>query len=263
MKNADPEICVDTVDSMKRNQINNIGECVCGVGQIPLIAIGIGILYGLHSNASTANNNWALCVLVAWTSVYWLLLAIPWFVLEKKRPGQPLPPGKNFLTAGPWQVYRAAMQIWKLRQTLMYLIGMRPNPNKIFSLSIAGYFFLGDAFNTTYIVVSTLQNEIQEYNIVQICYLSMLSFAAQAAGIYTFWSVQRRWRLSTKTMVSVCAICIILADIYGMVGIWTEAIGYHHRWEFWLWNVWYGGMMAPWYSYGTTMVRLFEMDMFS
>ena len=73
MKNADHEICVDTVDSMKRNQINNIGECVCGVGQIPLIAIGIGILYGLHSNASTANNNWALCVLVAWTSVYWLL----------------------------------------------------------------------------------------------------------------------------------------------------------------------------------------------
>ena len=140
MKNADSEICVDTVDSMKRNQINNMGECICGLGQPPLIAIGIGILYGLHSNASTANNNWALCVLISWTSVYWLLLALPWFLLEKKRPGQPLPPGKNFLTAGLWQTYRAARQIWKLRQTLMYLISMRPKPNQSLQLIYCRFF---------------------------------------------------------------------------------------------------------------------------
>ena len=114
----------DTVDSMKRNEIVNMGLYVCGVGQLPLVAIGIGILYGLHSNASTANNNWALSVIVAWTSTYWLILAIPWFFLEKRRPGQPLPPGKNYLTAGLWQIYRAAIQIWRLKQSLAYLIGI-------------------------------------------------------------------------------------------------------------------------------------------
>lgn len=123
-------------------------------------------------------------------------------------------------------------------------------------MNLAGYFFLGDAFNTCFIVVSTLQNEIQEYNIIQICWLSMLSFAAEAAGIYGFWSIQRRWRLSTKTMVCAVAVCIVAANVYGMVGIWTDAIGFHHRWEFWLWNIWYGGMMAPWYSYSQVMVPL-------
>lgn len=113
----------DTIDSLKRNEIINMGLFYDGVGQIPLIAIGIGILYGLHANASTANNNWALSVLIAWTSAYWIITAIPWFVLEKRRPGQPLPPGKNYLTAGLWQIYRAATQIWKLKQSLAYLIG--------------------------------------------------------------------------------------------------------------------------------------------
>ena len=101
----------DAVDSMKRNEIMNIGLYVCGVGQLPLLAIGIGILFALHPDSSTANNSWALSVSVAWTSTYWIILAIPWFILEKRRPGQPLPPGLSFLTAGPWQIYRAAIQI--------------------------------------------------------------------------------------------------------------------------------------------------------
>ena len=45
----------------------NIGLYICGVGQLPLIAIGIGILYALHPDSSTTNNNWALSVSVAWT----------------------------------------------------------------------------------------------------------------------------------------------------------------------------------------------------
>lgn len=231
----------DAVDSMKRNEIMNLGLYVCGVGQLPLIAIGIGILYALHPDSSTTNNNWALSVSVAWTSAYWVILAIPWFVLEKRRPGQPLPPGLSFLTAGLWQIYRAAIQIWRLKQSLIYLVV---------------YFFLGDAFSTTYIVVSTLQNEVQEYNIIQIAYLSLLSFAAQATGIYVHWRIQRRWSLNTKTMLGVVAVSIIAANIWGMIGIWTTAIGYHNRWEFWLWNIWYGGMLCPWYSYSTTMVYL-------
>ena len=47
----------DSVDSMKRNEICNMALCIDGIGVVPLIAIGIGILYGVHSNASVANNN--------------------------------------------------------------------------------------------------------------------------------------------------------------------------------------------------------------
>jgi MFS-type transporter involved in bile tolerance (Atg22 family) len=116
----------DAVDSRKRNEICNTGLYVVGIGEIPLVGIGIGILYGVKSNASTANNSWGLSVFIAWSSVIWLVLAIPWFILEKRRPGQPLPPGKNIVTAGLWQLKRAAAEIWRLKQTLAYLIGMLP-----------------------------------------------------------------------------------------------------------------------------------------
>ena len=109
---------------MKRNEISNMGLYFCGIGQLPFVAIGIGILFALDANVSVANNNWALSALIAWTASYWLMTAIPWFVLEKRRPGQPLPPGKNYVTAGLWQIYRAAVQIRRLKQALAYLVGM-------------------------------------------------------------------------------------------------------------------------------------------
>ncbi len=114
----------DAVDSMKRNEICNTALFIDGIGEVPLIAIAVGILYGVHSNESTANNSWGLSVFMAWTSAFWLGLAIPWFVLEKRRPGQPLPPGRSYITAGLWQLYRASIQIWRLKQSLAYLIGM-------------------------------------------------------------------------------------------------------------------------------------------
>lgn len=113
----------DAIDSMKRNEICNTELFISGLGEAPLVAIGIGILYGVHANASPANNNWGLSVLIAWSSAYWLVSAIPWFTLEKRRPGQPLPPGKNIVSAGLWQIYRAGTQIWRLKQSLAYLIG--------------------------------------------------------------------------------------------------------------------------------------------
>lgn len=68
--------------------------------------------------------------------------------------------------------------------------------------------------------------------------------------------VQCRWNLSTKTMLNAVAASIIALDAYGMIGVWTQTIGFHHGWEFWLYQVWYGLMVCPWYSYSQTMVRV-------
>lgn len=47
---------------------------------------------------------------------------------------------------------------------------------------------------------------------------------------------------------------IILLDGWGMIGIWTQKFGFHNEWEFWLYQVWYGVMVCPWYSYSQTMI---------
>ena len=108
---------------MKRNELSNMALYISGIGEIVILAISVAILYGIHSRASAEQNNWGLSTLIAFGSAAWLILAIPWFVLEKRRPGQRVPMGKNLLTAGWWQLQRAATQIWKLKQSLAFLIG--------------------------------------------------------------------------------------------------------------------------------------------
>lgn len=204
----------DFHDSMKRNELQNVAFYVQSLGEIVILAVIVGVLFGVNVQASVANNNWGLSVLIAFASGVWLLLALPWFWMEKRRPGQD--PGMNIVVAGFWQLYRAITQIWQLKQSLAYLIG---------------YFLLGDSLNTTVTVIATLQNEIVAYQTLTLTYLLIVGIAAQALGIFTFWQVQKRFKLSTKTMFSAVAIGIVLLDGWGMIGVWTNSFGFHHVWE--------------------------------
>ena len=65
------------------------------VGEIVILAMIVGIMFGINVLANTANNNWGLSVLIAFASGVWLLVALPWFFVEKRRPGQDVPPGMN------------------------------------------------------------------------------------------------------------------------------------------------------------------------
>lgn len=226
----------DHVDSMKRNELSNTAFHVQSVGELVILAVIVGIIFALHVNASTANNNWGLSVLIAFASGVWIIVAIPWFFLEKRRPGQD--PGMNIVLAGFWQLYRAFKEIWQLRQSLFYLIG---------------YFLLGDSLNTTVTVIATLQYEIVNYNTLELTYLLIVGIAAQAVGIFALWNIQKRFQLPTKTMFNAVAVGIILLDGWGMIGIWTNRFGSHNKWEVWVYQAFYGLFVCPWYSYSQTV----------
>lgn len=66
--------------------------------------------------------------------------------------------------------------------------------------------------------------------------------------------MQKRFHLSTKTMFDVIMVGIILLDAWGMIGIWTQKFGFHKEWEFWVYQVWYGLFVCPWYSYSQIMI---------
>lgn len=78
----------DYADTMKRSELSNVAFYIQSLGEIIILAIIVGIMFGINVNASTANNNWGLSVLIAFASGVWLLLAIPWFLKEKRRKGQ-------------------------------------------------------------------------------------------------------------------------------------------------------------------------------
>ncbi len=229
----------DYADTLQRSRLSNMAFYIQSCGEIVILAVIVGILFGVHVKDSEANNNFGLSVLIAFATAVWLLLAIPWFIIEKRRPGQSLPPRMNIVMVGFWQLYRALTQIWRLKQSLLYLVG---------------YFLLGDSLNTTVTVVATLQNTVVEYNTLTLTYLLLVGIAAQAVGIYSFWWIQQRFQLSTKTMFNAVIVGIILLDGWGMIGIWTQAFGFHHVWEFWVYQTFYGLFVCPWYSYSQIMI---------
>lgn len=112
----------DYADTMMRSKLSNIAFVVQSVTEIFILAIIVGIMFGIDVDASQANNNWGLSVLIAFVSGVWLLVSLPWFFMEKRRPGQD--PGKrSVFVAGVWQLWHAVRQIWHLKQSLVYLIG--------------------------------------------------------------------------------------------------------------------------------------------
>jgi MFS-type transporter involved in bile tolerance (Atg22 family) len=176
----------DYADTMMRSKLANVAFYVQSVAEIFILAVIVGIMFGLRVNDSEANNNWGLSVLIAFVSGVWLLVSIPWFVLEKRRPGQDS--GKrSILVAGLWQLWHAMKQIWHLKQSLLYLIGRFAQVDVNLSLlaadscSNAGYFLLGDSLNTTVTVIATLQNSIVAYNTLQLTYLLIVGIAAQVS----------------------------------------------------------------------------------
>lgn len=84
---------------------------------------------------------------------------------------------------------------------------------------------LGDSLNTTVTVIATLQNEYVAYNTLTLTYLFLVGIAAQLIGIGGFWLIQKRFKLSTKTMFDWIMIGILVLDGWGMVGSKSQVFG--------------------------------------
>lgn len=207
---------------------NNCGFTVC-------CALSLAALFGLHADESTAANNWGYSVAVAVCTGFWVLLAIPWFLYEKQRPGPKLPDGDSYLTFGFRQTWFAAREAWHLRQTFAYLVA---------------YFLLADGINTTITLVAIAQTQVVEFSAVQNTYLIMVQGASAMAGVFGAYYVQAYFGLRTKTLLQICNIGGVLLAVWGMLGIWTDKVGYHNLWEFWAYSAVFGLALGPQFSYG-------------
>ncbi|KDQ56981.1 hypothetical protein JAAARDRAFT_687958 [Jaapia argillacea MUCL 33604] len=226
-------------ESLQRNRISNVSFAVSSAGEILILAVMVGILKGLKSDASTENNTKAFSVLIAFSGAVWLLCALPWFFFEQRRPGLALPPSASLLTIGFKQTYVALRECMKLKQTFLYLIF---------------YFLMGDVLNTTVTVIGTLQNSVVAYSTLQLTLLLIVGIVAQGLGIYLFWLVQKRFRISTKAMLTFNVFWILILTIWGLIGVHTDKFGFKHVWEIWLYQAFYGLMVCPWYAYSQTMI---------
>ena len=68
-------------------------------------------------------------------------------------------------------------------------------------------------------MIATLQNSVVSYNTLTLTYLLIVGIAAQLVGIFGFWSIQKRYKLSTKVMFNAVMVGILVLDGWGMIGI--------------------------------------------
>jgi MFS-type transporter involved in bile tolerance (Atg22 family) len=221
--------------SMARSKIMNLSYVWNNVGFTVCTALSLAALAGIHADDSVAQNNWGYSVSVAVCTGFWIILAIPWFLWEKKRPGPQLPKGDSYLTFGFKQTWFAAKQAWTLKQTLFYLIA---------------FFLLADGINTTITLVAITQTQVVAFSAISNTYFIMVQGGSCIVGVYGAYYIQRLFSLRTKTMLQATnAVCVLIA-LWGMIGIWSPTVGYHSKWEFWLYGAVYGFGFGAQFSYG-------------
>ncbi|KAG6915764.1 hypothetical protein DXG01_009969 [Tephrocybe rancida] len=223
------------LESLSRNRISNMSFTISSVGEVIILAVMVGILKGVKSDESTENNTKAFSILIAFSGGVWLLCAIPWFFFEQRRPGLALPPGTTFVTIGFMQVYVAFRECMKLKQTFLYLDRHWHSTKQL------------DLFRKAW--VSSTQLFALSWGRVK------LTLAAHSL----FWLVQKKFKISTKAILT----------IWGLIGVHTDKFGFKHVWEIWcvpldldkhlteeyrLYQAFYGLMVCPWYAYSQTMI---------
>jgi MFS-type transporter involved in bile tolerance (Atg22 family) len=207
---------------------NNVGFCiVCG--------ITLGALFAVNANGGTAQNNWGYSISVAVSTGFWVVLAIPWFLWEKKRPGPRIARGDNYVTFGFKQVWFTMRQAWKLKQTFFYLVA---------------FFLLADGIGTTTTLIAIAQTQTVLFSVTENTYLILVQGGSAIVSVSAVYALQRRFRIRTKIMLQVANFTCLLLPLWGMVGIWTTKFGFHNLWEFWAFAGLYGVTLGIQFSYG-------------
>ncbi|KAB8268382.1 autophagy-related protein Atg22B2 [Aspergillus minisclerotigenes] len=223
----------DAIESLEKNHISNVSTAHSNIGYLLTLALNLSVLLPLQGN--DYSNNLALCL----TNSYWVVLGLWWFIFQQKRPGPPVPKGSSYATIGFKQLWVALREVRSLPQTFLYFLA---------------YFLLADGLNTTGTLVSIIQNNEVSFSFLQLTYLGIVQAVTSTISTFGFWYIQKYFKISTKRMFLVTNFFSVFIPFWGMLGLWTTRIGYHHRWEFYFYNVVFGLFQAPYYAYAQTMI---------
>jgi MFS-type transporter involved in bile tolerance (Atg22 family) len=210
---------------------NNVGFVIC-------CGLSLGALFGVHADDSVENNNWGYSVSVAVCTAFWIIFAIPWFLWEKKRPGPKFPKESNVLTFGVKQFCFAMGQAWKLKQTFFFLVA---------------WFLLADGISTQLTLISIAQTQAVAFSATGNTYFLIVQGFCAGLGCWGYYVLQKQFNLKTKTILQIVNFCCLLTAVWGTIGIWTDKIGFHNQWEFWLFAATYSFHFGPQFSYGQAM----------
>jgi len=225
------------LDSYERSKLYNLvnitGSALVVVSYA--IAVGISAAIGFSTTEKLIES---YRVLMGYFGAITVICTVPFFIVHKHRPGQALPDGSKWWNVGMKQVWSAMRSARELKQCMMYLFA---------------YFMLNETFGTYFNVTGILQNEVIHYSPILLNAMSLCADLAGGSGTVFMLVLQKKYRFSVKKGVFYGACMTLIPSLWGAIGTWTNAIGFHHTWEFWLAQFW-NFQTAAWGSYQVTMI---------
>lgn len=225
------------LDSYERSKLYNLVNIIGSALVVVTYAIAVGISAGVGYADNTELIR-SYRVLMGYFGAITLVCTLPFFIVQKHRPGQQLPEGTKWWLVGPQQVWSAWKSARQLKQCMLYLVA---------------YFMLQETFGTYFNVTGILQNEVINYDPLKLNAMSLVADLSGGSGTVFVLVLQHYFRFSVKAGVFYGALMTLVPSLWGAIGTFTNTVGFHHVWEFWLAQAW-NFQTAAWGSYQVTMI---------
>ena len=103
---------------------------------------------------------------------------------------------------------------------------------------LIAYFLLFDAVQSMNAVTQVLTSTMIDFDGLMQTYLSLVQAVCSIIGCFLFLHVQKRFLLSTKTMLQISTGFSALMPIWCCVGIGSTTLGFRTEAEIWVYNAW-------------------------
>ena len=155
------------------------------------------------------------------------------------RPGPPLPKGANYIGFSWAKVFRTLSKARQLPHTFRYLIC---------------YFFFSDGFNTLgAAAVIFCKFQIDGVTTGFMVMALAISLVSAIIGNFALLFVQRRFNISTKSIMIFMLIAVSLVPAYGAIGLVSTRIGLRQRWEVIPMSIYYGTFVGAMQSFSRVL----------
>ncbi|KAJ3231230.1 hypothetical protein HDU81_003923 [Chytriomyces hyalinus] len=228
---------VDDEIALQRSRISMISTYWSNIGWAVPLLIYLGIIFMLNPDPDAGQTFWTYNASAILFGAYWLIFAVPYFLLDKKRPGPDIPAGVNIYTEGLRQAGEALKLSKKLPQVWWYFIG---------------YFLYCDGVNSCGTLLGNLQGQYISYNVLNSNLFSLAQALSSMLGCLIFWAIQKQFKLPTKVMLQASVVTTILMYSWAIVGLFSKTLGYKSKAEFWFFNIGAGLFYAPFWALQNT-----------
>lgn len=186
----------------------------------------------------TGRAFWSMPVSMSFSGMWWLVFSLVSFKYLKTRPGEPLPSETNFFFFSWKSVGKTLSKLNQIPSTFYFILA---------------FFLYGDAYSTmAYVAIVFAKQELKMTEEKLIASAIIIPFMA-FVGNFTFYFIQRKLKLSVKSMLIITVICMALLPLYGLFSLTNLPFGLKHDLEIFIFAGYFGLIMGALQSYSRTL----------